>query len=207
MNLISKRFRFEQMWEVVVIDGEMYFLVRDILKHFGFSQKSQNTVKKYLEPSQHRVVTGEPIRPLKHISAVASMVTLEGLKQFITGRYVGEERERGDDLLEFIELQVTDEMNELWRKYCKANKIKPKVEKVERVENEYTLFDAQKDVEIEELTKQVDKLARRVKRIEDIIDRNEQTTVEVNGERMVPLSTLKRLFEDSDPLGHVRGEG
>lgn len=114
MVTISKRFKFRRMWEIVMIDGKIHFLVKDMLPYFGFSDRSQQSVRSSVADSRIKVLTGEPVRDLKHAHGRAMVVTTDGLIEFINNREPRSDRSR--ELIQFMYETIIPEMERLWEK-------------------------------------------------------------------------------------------
>lgn len=177
MNTISKRFRYNKMWEIVMVDGQVYFLAKDVLTYFGFSASSQQTIRNTVDADQITILTGEPVRNLKHVSNRAMVITYLGLEQFINKKLSGMELQKGLDFVSYVRVTVLPEMKALWKKLPTETVGLDLIEMAEKIE-------------VVEFIEKVKDLELRVKELEKEIEMMKGTTI--------PVTSEMRFFNETE---------
>lgn len=136
-----------------MMDGKIHFLVKDMLPYFGFSERSQQSVRSTVADNRIKVLTGEPVRGLKHVDKRAMVVTTDGLMEFINKREP--KSDRSHDLIHYVYEVIVPEMERLWAKH--------EAEQAAQVEPVLDLFPAPES----DVMQLVSELKERVEALED----------------------------------------
>lgn len=201
MNIIVKQFKqpfeFESAWEVAIVDGEIYFLAKDVLHYFRYARSSQGTIHSAVKERHIKMLRGGQVADFKSIQNRAMVITLKGLKDFTKSRGDRERQIIGYKLIDWIEDEVIPEMDRLWEQ---ANEPKEKV-----VE---TLFDFQQEQDMEQLKKvmhiqseRMDNMDKRIKvqdkKIEELEKVIRMGTVHTgDGRKMIDADVLIEFLEN-----------
>lgn len=214
MKTISKQFRFKRMWEVVAIDGQVYFLVKDILDYFGFSPKSQGTIKNVVSEADRMIITGDPVRNLKHISGRAMVVNRYGLSDFVSKKLKGDRKQMGMEFLDYIATTIVPEMGKLWQKEQKAHPDAPQPKQSD-------MFDLMHDQDVDQLQKtvkvqkmkievmqnQMDKMDKRITKLEkNIKDQKMGDMISHDGDDIMINANKMIKFLESTKAGDFTWE-
>lgn len=223
MQVISRRFRFNGYWEFVMVDGQFYILVKDILWYFGYKRTSHKVITELINDDDRLIIKGKATHDMKHVEKGqhALLITKAGLMTFIYNRLKGEKREKGIELLQWINEKAIPEMKEEWEKFLKINGKDSDFEEqlITDDQKHPDLFDMALEQQIEELKyiqqaqeemihRLQEKLAMAEKRIEALERALKQEKLEkavVDGERkLIDVDQLINYLKGVDAGGHIR---
>lgn len=223
MQVISKRFRFNQYWEFVMVDGRFYILAKDILGYFGYKRTSHKTITELLTNDDRLIIKGKATHDMKHVEKGqhALLITKAGLVTFVYNRLKGEKREKGIELIHWINEKAIPEMKEEWEKILKNNGKDSDFEERPGADDQKhpDLFEMALEQQIEELKRVQkvqeetirrlqEKLAMAEKRIEALEKALKQEKLEkvvVDGERkLIDVDQLINYLKGVDASGHIR---
>ncbi|AYP68792.1 hypothetical protein BpsM61_00018 [Bacillus phage vB_BpsM-61] len=190
MNIKSKRFKFKGIWEILIIDSAVHFLVKDVLKVFGYASSSQGTLVKSVDKSDIMFLSGDSVKDLTHVKSRSMVINKAGLMQFVHSR-TGERLERGIEVIEWVNEKVIPEMNKLNGKESVYH------------EPEMNLFDLTTDEQLEQLKNENMKMRELIDSCMERIDAMEKSIkpsldAAVNSEGMINVNDL---------INHIRGTG
>lgn len=205
MNIISKRFRFNKLWEILMIDGQVYLLVKDVLPYFDLSPKSQGTVKEGAGEGNSMVIKGQAVRDLKHATSKALIINVEGLKNFIS-TMGATRKQKGQELIQYINGHAKPELMVQWKKKFGNMVMVDDLPFNDPPQDDPDMFDMIRELEVAELKQKVVDLEKRVADLEKAIkqDRLESMIESKDGKQVIDADALIKFLKGSDPRGNVR---
>lgn len=177
MKIISKTFRFKQDWEIMMIDGQAFFLVKDVLNYFGFSHKSQGTVKNAVQPTDWKIIGGDDVKVIKNVKNRALIINKTGLMDFVFQKLRGEQKEKGMEFIRFVNEKVMIDLRSRYYKKFKLFAPEPTPTKKEEPKQK-NLIDMAQDMEFQEMKKVMVIQSERIDKLEKVVQ-------ELKDERMV----------------------
>ena len=103
MNQVKKYIFGEMEWEVVFKEGKTYFLLKDVLKYFGYQPSSQGSVIDHIQLKNKVMLSGGDImQQLTHITGRGWIINHAGIKEFVKYKKGTDKHQTGVILVNWI---------------------------------------------------------------------------------------------------------
>lgn len=199
MKVITRRFRFNKIWEMVMVDGQVMILVKDVLDYFGYSKSSQHTITNVISEDDKMILVGSATKDMKHAKGRAMVITVSGLMEFVHNKLQGDRKEKGKELIKWIKSTAIPEMKRLAEKEGVIDDPAP--------ENAPNIFDMIQEQEINDLKKVVVLQSERIGKLENTVQKLEQMVRSERMERMVKKVDGKTMVDADTMINFLKGIG
>lgn len=214
MKIIAKRFRFHGYWEIVMVDGQVHFLVKDILHHFGYSESSHGIVTSVIQEDDKMILRGDQLKDIKRVKGRGLVINKAGLIQFIHHRLEGKiHHTKAINFLAWVHDKVIPEMKRITevdkeiepgQESEKPNLFDVVLE--QKVENMNEIMKGQSET-IQAMQKTIQKHWKRIQELEMQIKQNRmgKAVHTEGGRKMVDVDEFIQYMQGMDASGNIKG--